>query len=628
LGFPGPVRHVVRRCLEKSPGDRFSSAHDLAIALEAAATDTSAGRTIPEIARRRAPVGILLATAAAVVVVLVAWGVWFARNTGPAPIPNFHPRRVAGQLGAVSEPALSPSGNEIAYTASGRGTSDIWVTDVRGGKPIRLTDMSSFAFDPTWFPDGSAVAFSSNSGAETSIWKVPRFGGTAMLLVPNAQDVAISPGGERIAFARPGKDGFLRIWTMAFAAPERGRELGGEEAGHYNHRYPAWSPDGRTICYEDVRDLWLVPADGGTPRPFTHDDARDSQPVWSTDGRYIYFASDREGTRSLWRKAVAGGAPIRVTHGAGPEDSPSLSRDGRRLAFLSSLETSTIALFDLQKQQLSRLEEGRVSECPAFAPDKSAIAFVSTLMGSLDLWVNRLQGAVPIGEPTRLTDQPGTCTAPAFSPDGRWIAYSRVIEGRREVWVVSVQGGTPMNFTNDPSANNQPAWSPDGRQIAFVSNRGGSYQVWVAPFGEGHRAGEPRRVTHEAGGPLMPCWSPDGKAIAYVMWSDKGSDVRVAPVDGSGASRGVTLGAQAYKVRWWWSRNVLVVSGYFGEALPSIRLVAPGGGEAEPLAMPPAAVLDPDNPDFDVSRDGTLLALFQATRQTELWVLESEGDVF
>jgi hypothetical protein len=319
LGFPGPVRHVVRRCLEKSPGDRFSSAHDLAIALEAAATDTSAGRTIPEIARRRAPVGILLATAAAVVVVLVAWGVWFARNTGPAPIPNFHPRRVAGQLGAVSEPALSPSGNEIAYTASGRGTSDIWVTDVRGGKPIRLTDMSSFAFDPTWFPDGSAVAFSSNSGAETSIWKVPRFGGTAMLLVPNAQDVAISPGGERIAFARPGKDNYLRIWVAPLGAQEQARRLTAGNVGVWDHRHPAWSPDGQTICFQDKRNLWLVPAGGGSPQPLTVGDPVNVNPVWSTDGRHVYFASDRDGTQSLWRQALGGGAPVRVTHGAGPE---------------------------------------------------------------------------------------------------------------------------------------------------------------------------------------------------------------------------------------------------------------------------------------------------------------------
>lgn len=306
-----------------------------------------------------------------------------------------------------------------------------------------------------------------------------------MLLVANAQDAAIAPGGERIAFVRPGKDGFSRVWTLAFATPEGGRESTGVGAGHYNHRYPAWSPDGRLICYEDVRDLWLVPAEGGTPRRLTHDDARDSHPAWSRDGRYIYFASDREGTRSLWRLAVAGGAPVRVTRGAGPEDFPSVSQDGRRLALLSSLETLAIALFDVQTGGFSRVEQGRISSEAAFAPDKSAIAFVSTLLGTCDLWLQRLQGQVPIGQPVRLIDQPGTCAVPTFSPDGRWIAYFHFVEGRRDVWVVSAKGGKPVNFTNEPSANNQPAWSPDSRQIAFISNRGGSNQVWVAPFVEG-----------------------------------------------------------------------------------------------------------------------------------------------
>ena len=204
-----------------------------------------------------------------------------------------------------------------------------------------------------------------------------------MLLVANAQDAAIAPGGERIAFVRPGKDGFSRVWTLAFATPEGGRESTGVGAGHYNHRYPAWSPDGRLICYEDVRDLWLVPAEG------EHRDVSRMttpgtriQPSRGTAGTSTSRPIERAPARS-WRLAVAGGAPVRVTRGAGPEDFPSVSQDGRRLALLSSLETLAIALFDVQTGGFSRVEQGRISSEAAFAPDKSAIAFVSTLLGQM-----------------------------------------------------------------------------------------------------------------------------------------------------------------------------------------------------------------------------------------------------
>ncbi|MFI5167045.1 MAG: protein kinase [Thermoanaerobaculales bacterium] len=627
LGFPGPVRHVVRRCLEKSPEDRFSSAHDLAFALEAAATDTSLPAAMPRVAARR--VGRRWLAPAVVVVAAVAiGGLWVARHRGPAPLPQFHPRRIPGQLVGVSEPALSPSGSEIAYTAGHGGTSDIWVTDIRGGKPIRLTERSTLSFGPTWFPDGSAVAFSSDEGKEVSVWKVPRFGGTAMLLVPNAQDAAVSPAGKQIAFARPQKDGALRIWVAPLGAPDLARQATGENAGLWDHRRPAWSPDGKTICYQDAKDLWLVPAEGGAARRLTHDDAADQHPLWSADGRYIYFVSRRGGTQSLWRKAIAEGAPTRVTQGTSVEDSPTMSRDGRRVAFLSGLDTWAVVLVDMQTGTVNRLEEGRHTAYPAIAPDLGSIVFASDLAGSWDLWSLALRENKAVGEPARLTDHPGDCALPTFSPDGRWIAYFRVIEGQRDVWVIPSHGGTPVNFTSQPGVNVQPAWSPDGREIAFVSNRSGWHQVWAAPFAAGHRAGEARRITSEEADASSPCWSPDGKAIAYTLSTDRGSDVRIAPSDGSGVTRPLTFGAKVFYVHSCWARNAWAVSGLWGERLPSIRLLPAAGGEATLILLPAHMVPDLEYPDFDISRDGTLLAVFQRARQEEIWVLEVEEGSF
>jgi Tol biopolymer transport system component len=624
----GPLRQIVRRCLEKLPEDRFSSAHDLAFALEAEAADSTVappvGAGVPRVARSRRWTALAGVAIAAIAVA----GFWFVQRRGASPLPPFQPRRIAGPLGAISDPAVSPSGNEIAYAVEEGGTSDIWVTDIRGGKPIRLTQMSARCFAPSWFPDGSAVAFTVSEHAGNAIWRVPRFGGAAMPLMPNAQDPAISPDGSQIAFARADRDGILRIWVAAVGAPEAARKLTSPGTGVGDNGRPAWSPDGNTLCFEDVRNLWLVPVAGGKARPLTVGDARNSSPVWSRDGRWIYCASAREGVESLWRIPVDGGAPVRVTQGTGTEEAPTISHDGRRLVFASGPEMAGVTLVDLRTGKLNRLHAGRVADFPTIAPDGSAVVFESDVAGYSDLWSQALRDGAPVGEPTRLTDHPGTCAVPVFSPDGRWIAYYRVIKGQRDVWVVPARGGESLDFTSRGGLNIEPAWSPDGRQIAFVSDQGGRKEIWSAPFAAGRRAGEPRRITNEEGAVSYPSWSPDGKEIAYVLVQGAGSDVRIVSADGRAPPRAVTVDAQARIVRWWWAKDALLVSGYWGEPGPTLRMVSPRGGSTAMLTVPAAVALDPGYPDFDVSSDGRLLALPTRTKRAELWTLEAERGSF
>jgi Tol biopolymer transport system component len=628
LGLPGPLRQIVRRCLEKRPADRFSSAHDLALALEAAGTETVADHEPHRTHERRALARRVLTPAVIITVALAAGFVWLERHRGPASLPQFHPRRVAAQFKGVSEAALSPDGTVIAYVTGEGGTSDIWVVDIRGGKPIRLTDGSNRAFGPAWFPDAGTVAFSATNGTETSLWKVPRFGGTAMLLVPNAQDASISPNEEQVAFVRAQEDGRPRIWVAPLSAPEQARRLTTDGEGLWDHRHPAWSPDGRTICYSAWRDLWMVPASGGAARRFTHEDAEDEYPVWSPGGAAVYFVSNRGGTRSLWRQSVAGGALVRVTRGAGAEDVPTISRDGRRLAFLSGVETSWVALVSMATGQVSRLEEGTRTATLAIGADDRSIVFESDLAGVSDLWSLSLRNDAPAGDPKRLTEQAGGCAVPRLSPDGRWIAYQRDLDGQRDIWVVPAEGGTPVNFTAHGGVNVEPAWRPDGRELAFISNRQRWHQVWAAPFANGRRTGNAIRLSREEGDAGSPCWAPDGNSVAYVLSTDTGSDVRVVPADGSGKATALTNGAMASQVRWYGARNAWVVSGFWGERRPSLRLVPPTGGATRELPIPSRVTLDMSVPYFEISPDGTLLAALQRDRQQEIWILEADEGSF
>jgi Tol biopolymer transport system component len=83
-------------------------------------------------------------------------------------------------------------------------------------------------------------------------------------------------------------------------------------------RYPAISPDGKTIVFESKGDLWRVDSSGGTAVALTSNDAHDYLPVWSHDGKTIAFASDRNGNFDVFTMQSDGGEPTRLTfHSAG-----------------------------------------------------------------------------------------------------------------------------------------------------------------------------------------------------------------------------------------------------------------------------------------------------------------------
>jgi TolB protein len=84
-----------------------------------------------------------------------------------------------------------------------------------------------------------------------------------------------------------------------------------------------WSPDGRQILYTSSRtgtgDVWIVPADSGSPRQLTQEIRNDWGPTFSPDGRWVAFLSDRGGQQDVWIVPAAGGEAIRVTDDAGRE---------------------------------------------------------------------------------------------------------------------------------------------------------------------------------------------------------------------------------------------------------------------------------------------------------------------
>jgi Tol biopolymer transport system component len=631
---PTELENIVAKATAKEPENRYAEATDLLEDLsrlkrELEISEHPVSQTWKFDARGRKWFPLVLVLSAVFVAAIAITIKLTARKEQHRPILSGQPLQVTSGDAWESEPALSPDGGRIAYASDISGNRDIYIIDARGGNPLRLTNDTAADYYPAWFPDGSALAFVSDRGGETSIWKIGQLGGGATLLIRGASDPAISPDGKRIAFCMAPQGVYLRIAVAPLADPNNITTLTGDDDGYWNHRSPAWSPEGRTICYSTQHDLWTIPASGGRAQRLTAEGKLDANPAWSSNNRHVYFSSYREGTLALWRVAVQGGVPERLTMGTGHEQDPTVCANGSRLAYATQANDRDLYIKDLESGNEVKLEGLRDDYLAAMAPDRGMVAYASYRVGpDADIWIQTLEQGLPRGSPHRLTDQPGDESHPVFSPDGKWIAYYRVFEERRDIWTIPTSGGQPNQFTEHPDGDYHPAWSPDGSMIAFVSEREGGSGLWTAPVENGERTAPPRRLALDDITVYAPVWSPDGSFIAFIGMKDNLSDVWLISPDGVAPVRQVTSGANARRVRWESTTGVIMVSGIWGEDLFTLRRVSLEDGQL--VSVDPIVVFGSKTAaaTFDVSRDGRLLVYCREQIRANIWMLEAANGTY
>lgn len=218
--IPPEVEATVLTALEKLPADRYEHASDFAAELEGG----KAGRRTTGSQRRlraaRAPWWRRGVGAALAAVMLLVAGIALGRLVTPsrgAPIELGHSRKMTWDRGLEMEPALSPDGRYVAYAAGTTANMRLYVRQVTGGRPTRLTDDSlAIQTNPSWSADGARVLFLADGG----VYSAPSSGGAARPEMPR-------PAGSPVTTA-------------------------------------AWAPDGRTIAYAIADSLYLRAADGTT----------------------------------------------------------------------------------------------------------------------------------------------------------------------------------------------------------------------------------------------------------------------------------------------------------------------------------------------------------------------------
>ena len=316
----------------------------------------------------------------------------------------------------------------------------------------------------------------------------------------------------------------------------------------------ALAPDGARIAYtlltQDVAAdekraaIWVADVQGAeAPRQFTLGAARDRQPVWSPDSRWIAFISDREAGAQVWVMAANGGEPRRVTamrHGAAH---PLWSPDGRSLLFEAEAregeEPSLKPTDDLTKLTQAEATRVRVVQDLQYRWDGGDVR-----AGRSHLWLVDVQPALqspPASEfaaPRQITSGDYDHTSPAWSPDGQWIAFvtdraaDRDANRTDDVWVLEIASGDMRQLTTIPSENMLPAWSPDGQVVAWYgaavapewsfSNRhlwvatrkeDGSWQTRDVLYGQDSDVGHGINSDVAGQEAAAPVWRADGAAI-------------------------------------------------------------------------------------------------------------------
>ena len=216
-------------------------------------------------------------------------------------------------------------------------------------------------------------------------------------------------------------------------------------------RYPAISPDGKSVVFSYKGDLFIVGTDGGEATRLTSNQAYDYSPVWSPDGKTIAFSSARYGNFDIFTVPVTGGEPKRITTHSAKETPWTFTPDGKNILYTARIQDpASSALFP--KASMTELysvpaEGGRPKQILATPAEE--VSFIGNsgsfvyqdCKGGENIWrkhhtssITRDIWVYENGKHTKLTDFEGEDRCPSVSSDGKTVYYMSEREGSFNVY--------------------------------------------------------------------------------------------------------------------------------------------------------------------------------------------------
>ena len=398
-----------------------------------------------------------------------------------------------------TEPSLSPDRKEIAFVSGG----DIWTVPATGGVAALLVSHAANEARPLYSPDGRQLAFISSRTGNGDLYLLTLATGELQRLTFDDgldQLDGWSRDGRWIYFSSTSRD-VGNLNDLFRVSPNGGTPMLVSADRYTNEFYGVPSPDGKTLAFSargiasgqwwrnghshiDESELWLLRSfegAAGTYEKVTSRGAKELWPMWSADGRSLFYVSDRtdsgnkNGAQNIWTITPGRSDARRVSNFTdGRVLWPSISYDGREIVF-----EHNFAIWKLDT------ESGKAAEVSI---------------------TRRGASPVPGIERVRLSDQIGELQ---LSPDGKKVAF--VVRG--EVFAASAtDGGDAARVSNSYAEEYQLAWSPDSRRLVYVSQRDAIPHLFLYDF----TTNSETQLTRDAAGDSTPRFSPDGKMLAFI----------------------------------------------------------------------------------------------------------------
>jgi Tol biopolymer transport system component len=542
---------------------------------------------------------------------------------------------VTWEPGLEVQPAISPDGRAVAYAGGTSTETRIYVRQIAGGRAVRVSDDSTGVQEaPQWSPDGSRLLFLAHGG----VFSAASTGGLERQEIPVGSDgpistAAWSPDGRSIAFAA--------VHSLSVRGPEGGTRVVAQVEGS---SMCAWSPDatliactagnagyialGRQFGNLSPNHIVVIRVSDGAVVPVTDSATINVSPVWSADGRWLYYVSARDGRGDVYaqritRGGAATGAAARLTTGLGAH-TISMSADRSRLAYALYSPTSNIWSVPIPDGAPASATEAtpvttgsQVIENVSASADGRWLLYDSNLSGTSEAYRWPIAG----GEAEQLTNDVTDPFSPTLSPDGTEIAFHSWRKGSRDIWVQPLDGRAPQQVTSSPEQEWTPDWSPDGRALAYISgvnfdhrsilivhrNADGSWGKAVQRFARGN----------------LVTWSPDGRSIAFTT-RQLGGDIDVAPAD-SGVARAVYDATKpgappAERPQWSADGRTIFFKSHDAHGRTSIWSVPSVGGAPRLRVSFPDPARQSYRPQWALGRDRLFFPI--EDRQSDVWVME------
>jgi Tol biopolymer transport system component len=576
---PPALDHVVRKCMEKDPDDRWQSAHDVASELRwlteaGSQAGVSTAITIRRKTRERLAWGLAALFAVLACIAAVAW-----MRRAPRPAEVFRATIEAPPDGIllpfdILGIALSPDGKRVAFAANRTGGGrQIWLRDLASMTSTPLPETSGASY-PFWSPDGRYLAFF----ADGKLKRIDLRGGSPQVLADAPTGRGGSWGTSDVIIYAPNLRSPIQSIPAAGGTPKAVSRFDADK--DLTNRWPHFLPDGKHFIYVsrqravkgEVGRLMVASTDSKEVSVLIEDstNAQYVEPGYLLFGRgsdlyawkfdvkklaligqptpvqnekvsfwepknLVMFSASQQGTiiylpevtrKSALKWVTRDG---RATGDLGGETynlTPRISPDGTKVAVAIGEHASSITdmwIFDLQYQRQFRItQQSGAYLMPFWAPDSKKLSFLCQPRAVQDICVKSL---VTAGDVETLYASLYWKTNGPWTPDGRSIYFAEQNPQTNEdlmVLDVGAPAKKPGVILKTPFSEDVPELSPDGKWLAYVSNESGRQEVYVRSASGSFEqwqlssnGGSQQRWTR--GGRELVYAAPDGKVMSVAI---------------------------------------------------------------------------------------------------------------